>query len=87
MTEPINPIGRVTGYRELSEGDIAKMNEVKAAYQTVVDLLGDMMTATVGERDANGAHIYDPRCIAIAKTEAQTSAMWAVRAITQPEGP
>ena len=29
MSEPLNPIGRVAGYRELTEEDFVDMNETK----------------------------------------------------------
>lgn len=64
----------VTGYRQLTPEDVALMNETKAA----VNALGAVL-------DKLAAHLdTDKRAVAIAKTEAQTAGMWAVRAVTKP---
>ena len=87
MSEPLNPIGRVAGYRELTEEDFADMNELKALYQAVIDKLDEMAAANGQPIPGESPGKYDGRCIAVAKTETQTASMWAVRAITKPEGP
>lgn len=64
----------ITGYRELTPGEIAAMNEVKAKAEEVGALISRLQ-ATAG---------LDQRAVAIAKTELQTGFMWAVRSIAQP---
>ena len=58
----------VTGYRQLTPED------VKAA----VNALGAVLDKLAAHPDT------DKRAVAIAKTEAQTAGMWAVRAVTKP---
>lgn len=65
---------KIAGYRELSETEIALMNEVKAKAEEVGALL-DRLKATPG---------LDQRYVAVARTEAQAAFMWAVRSIAQP---
>lgn len=89
MTEPTIPAPPpVTGYRQLTPEDVALMNEVKAAFNAVgavLDKLGSY-TACPSPSPNDPPGKIDARCIAIARTEAQTAAMWAVRAITKPSG-
>ena len=65
---------KISGYRELTEAEIAEMNKVKAEAQRVGDLLADLEKLPG----------IDRRALAIAKTELQTGFMWATRAIAQP---
>jgi hypothetical protein len=67
---------KISGYRDLTEAEIALMNEVKATGATMAALV-DKIQKTPD---------IDPRCAAIAKTELQTGLMWLVRAIARPEG-
>lgn len=65
---------KITGYRDLSEEEIALMNEVKeisADVGALVEKLEDNPT-------------LDARWVAIAKTDLQKGFMAAVRAIAQP---
>lgn len=64
----------IKGYRDLTEEEIALMNEVKAKAAEVGALI-DKLSATDG---------LDKRSVAIARTELQTGFMWAVRSIAQP---
>lgn len=64
----------IKGYRDLSEQEIALMNEVKEKAEEVGAILKKL-------KDAPG---IDQRMVAIAITEAQIAFMWAVRAIAQP---
>lgn len=64
----------VTGYRQLTPEDVALMNETKAA----MNALGAVLDKLAAHPDT------DKRAVAIAKTEAQTAGMWAVRAVTKP---
>ena len=65
---------KISGYRELSEAEIATMNEVKD------------LAARVGDLQARVAAMpgIDGRAAAIAKTDLQTGFMWLVRAVAQP---
>ncbi len=65
---------KITGYRDLSEEEIALMNEVKeisADVGVMVKKLEDNPT-------------LDARWVAIAKTDLQKGFMAAVRAVAQP---
>ena len=64
----------VTGYRQLTERDVELMNKIKAA----ANAFGAVLDELAAEPDT------DKRCVAVAKTEAQTASMWASRAITKP---
>lgn len=64
----------ISGYRELDAGEVAEMNKVKACAEQV-----RLVFHSVGQLPG-----VDQRAIAIARTEAQTAFMWAVRAIAQP---
>lgn len=64
----------IKGYRELNVDEIGLMNDIKQKSEEVGSLLASMAN-TPG---------LDQRCVAIAKTEAQTAFMWAVRAVAQP---
>jgi len=65
---------KIAGYRELNEVEIGAMNSIKEKAEEVGKLLEEI----------NAIPGIDPRCVAIAKTEAQTAFMWAVRAIARP---
>lgn len=65
---------KISGYRDLSQGEIDAMNLIKAKAEEVRELLEHVASVP-------GA---DQRCVAIARTEAQTAFMWAVRAIAKP---
>jgi hypothetical protein len=67
---------RISGYRELTEAEIAAMNEAKAMGNAIGGLL-DRMKELPG---------VDQRALAIARTELQTGIMWAVRAVARPDG-
>lgn len=74
----------VTGYRQLTPEDVALMNEVKAAFNAVGAVLDKLAKCAPGPGEIGVGVVTDGRCVAIARTEAQTAAMWAVRAITKP---
>jgi hypothetical protein len=65
---------KITGYRDLSQDEIDGMNKLKALAEQVRVALDE--TAAVPNADQ--------RCVAIARTEAQTAFMWAIRAIARP---
>jgi hypothetical protein len=66
---------KITGYRDLSEAEIALMNEVKIAGNTLGNLV-DQVAQTPG---------IDKRWTAIAKTHLQEGVMALVRSIARPE--
>lgn len=65
---------KIKGYRELDEGDIERMNLVKAQGQALEELI-DMV------EDAGG----DKRWAAIARTQLQQGLMALTRAVTKPD--
>lgn len=65
---------QIAGYRELSQAEIDRMNEVKAKAEEVGELI-DQLAATDG---------LDPRWVGIARTHLQQGFMAAIRAIAQP---
>ena len=86
MSEKLHPVPPVSGYRQLSDTEVALMNEGKVVFNAVGAYLDKL--ASVGKDDAKvfESVAIDHRCVAIARTEAQTAAMWAVRSITKPGG-
>jgi len=68
MTQPI------TGYRELSDGEVALINEIKAVGARVGELVKDIDSRTS----------VDHRWAAIAKTQLQEGFMALTRAVAQP---
>lgn len=66
---------KITGYRELDEGEIAVMNEIKAAGSGLQDLLVSV--------DHAGEDI-DKRWVAIARTHFQEGLMALTRAVARP---
>ena len=65
----------ITGYRDLSEGEIAAMNNIKAKAIEI----GELVKAL--EQNAWA----DKRWVAIGKTDLQTGFMALVRSIAKPE--
>lgn len=66
---------KISGYRDLSQGEIDGINALKAKGNEIGQLLEQL-------KELPG---IDQRALAIAKTDLQTGMMWAVRAIAQPE--
>ena len=65
----------ITGYRDLSEGEIAAMNNIKAKAIEIGELVKEL------EQKA----WVDKRWVAIGKTDLQTGFMALVRSIAKPE--
>ncbi len=88
MEEKLHPVPPVSGYRQLSLTEVSLMNEGKAVFNAVgayldkLDKIDEHGAVWVGAQDP----LIDKRCLAIARTEAQTAAMWAIRSITKPGG-
>lgn len=83
----------VSGYRPLTQQQVDLMNKGKAIFEQVGAYLDELATYSPAPGPQPGPQpgekeclTTDPRSIAIARTEAQTAAMWAMRAITKPGG-
>lgn len=66
---------QITGYRELTSGEIAKMNKIKAIGQELEGLVNAMVQLNA---DA------DQRWVAIGRTHLQEGLMALTRAIAKP---
>jgi hypothetical protein len=65
---------KIKGYRDLSEGEIAALNECKIIAVSVGELIERVTTMTN----------VDHRWVAIAKTDLQKGFMMLIRAIARP---
>lgn len=65
---------KITGYRDLSQGEIDLMNEGKALAEKCGAFI-DKLEGTEG---------LDQRSVALGKTNLQQGFMWAVRSVAQP---
>jgi len=82
---------KISGYRDLSEDEIALMNEIKAlgpqldaVVEKVIGHLVKQKLAATGD-EANRFHLACPeRWVAIARTDFQTGLMALTRAVAQP---
>jgi hypothetical protein len=68
---------KITGYRELNEEEIARMNEIKD--------LGGQLGALIQHLEIQGSAVADPRWVAIGKTHLQQGLMALTRAVAKPE--
>lgn len=77
---------KIKGYRELSQGEIDVMNEIKAKAKEVGDLV-ERLEAHAKMSSAEGFEgtAFDGRWVAIAKTDLQKGFMSLTRAIAKPE--
>lgn len=73
---------KITGYRDLSQGEIDAMNRVKALAEEVGKLCQSFDGPVPGP---DGSFFPDPRWLAIAKTDLQKGFMFLTRSIAQPE--
>lgn len=69
---------KITGYRDLSQGEINAMNVIKAKCAEVGQLIRDL-----DQPEVVGFHV-DPRWLAIARTELQKGFMFLTRAVAKP---
>jgi hypothetical protein len=67
----------IAGYRELSEDEIARMNEIKE--------FGGQLGALIQHLEIQGSAVADPRWVAIGKTHLQQGLMALTRAVAKPE--
>lgn len=71
---------KIKGYRDLTQDEIDKMNQLKS--------LEDRIAATLGQMEdmrLDCPALYDVRALAIAKIKFQEGFMWAIRAVAKPE--
>jgi len=68
----------IKGYRELSEDEIAAMNDIKALGATI----GALVTQF---EELSDAKMVDGRWVSIAKTQLQQGLMALTRAVARPE--
>lgn len=87
MSEEHKPLP-VAGYTGQSDEKIALANELKFAeerYLRILDKLADMRAGT-SDSNVNALNLVpDQRMVALARTQFQGAAMWAVRSIFQPQ--
>lgn len=72
---------KIKGYRDLSEEEIALMNEAKALAEQVGAFVEKVQAKVSGE-DTNIT--IDPRWLAIGRTDLQTGFMALIRSIARP---
>ena len=72
---------KITGYRDLTEEEIALMNKVKAKAEEVGKLLAEIE----GLHADTGQHAIDMRWLNIGKTDLQKGFMAVVRSIARPD--
>lgn len=79
---------KITGYRDLTEEEIAAMNRVKAAEAEIAKLHQEIV-AIARSRAATGVAEYDDgvRQASIAKTEFEGAFMRLARAVANPATP
>ena len=65
---------KITGYRQLSEAEVALMNEGKA----LAELCGKFIEKLESYPD------FDKRFIEIGKTNLQQGFMWSIRSVARP---
>lgn len=71
----------VAGYTAQSDIKVALANEGKEMEERYLRWLDKL-----GGHDAPvGSPVCDPRCLALARTNIQDGAMWAIRSIFQPQ--
>lgn len=72
----------VAGYTTQSDEKIALANEGKELEERYLRWLDKL---SGGDAAPAGSPVCDPRCLALARTNIQDGAMWAIRSIFQPQ--
>lgn len=72
---------KITGYRQLSEAEVALMNEGKALAEQVGAYIAKLRTSEPGEPSYQ---LLDQRWISIGATQLQQGFMAVIRGIAQP---
>ncbi len=88
MREGENPmVEKVSGYRVLSDAELAFINKCKAMgpeIQQLIDEANALVNARTKEHGTPDTEHY--RAVALAKTNVQQGFMWLIRAIAAPNG-
>ncbi len=76
----------VSGYTPQSQSNVDLANEGKVLEERYLRWL-DKLAMLNGPPDASGSvpQVVDPGMVAIARTQIQQGAMWAIRSIFQPQ--
>jgi hypothetical protein len=69
----------VKGYRDLSEDEIAAMNDVKSLETAVAEMLFGLDALANGDPAAG-------RWVSLARTNLETGFMYAVKSVARPDG-
>lgn len=72
---------KIKGYRDLNQGEIDLMNEIKSHGES----LGRLIEKLEHQHVATGNHSIDMRWLNIGKTDLQKGIMSLVRSVAQPE--
>lgn len=72
---------KITGYRDLTQGEIDLMNKIKAIGEEVGALVKHMDDQ---QSPADGAFFPDKRHLAIARTHLETGFMFLVKSVAKP---
>jgi hypothetical protein len=76
---------KITGYRQLSEAEVALMNEGKAMAEQCGAYIAKLRTFTQQEANANNSGpVLDQRWVSIGATDIQRGFMAVIRGIAQP---
>lgn len=75
----------ITGYRNMTEAEIALINRIKEHAETTRQLLGEVSDYLYSQGTTVGGIDPDPaRWLAIGRTELQQGYMAVIRAVAQP---
>jgi hypothetical protein len=76
---------KITGYRELTEADIALMNKIKAQGEATRELIAEVNANTAANNVVHGTPDSEAnRWAAVAKTQLQQGYMALTRAVALP---
>lgn len=73
---------KITGYRQLSEAEVALMNKGKALAEQCGDYIAELRTYV--EREGSPDPVVDQRWVSIGATQLQQGFMAVIRGIAQP---
>ena len=79
----------ITGYRTLSEAEIALISRVKAKAEEVRELIAEIEKLSIAWFSPGGPEqniAVEPRWLGIGRTHLQQGFMAVIRAIARPEG-
>lgn len=76
---------KVTGFRQLSDEEIALMNQLKAKSREFLTLLNQVKTDLLPQDAKLSDRTEAYRSLSLAKTNMQDACMWACRAVARPD--